>query len=72
MIEDAAYSMYQNNLDVKFFHELGKNKERTFTVFSGGKIFNMTGLRVGWAYGPVSHISTLKLRSDTSIPSCVD
>lgn len=34
------------------FATVGNNWNRTITVFSGGKLFNATGWKVGWAIGP--------------------
>jgi aspartate/methionine/tyrosine aminotransferase len=72
VIEDAAYFAYTNDISLSFFHEFDNNKDKTFTVFSGGKIFNMTGLRVGWAFGPALLIRPLKELTGAIFPSCVD
>jgi len=72
VIEDAAYFAYTNDTPLCFFHEFDNNKDKTFTVFSGGKTFNMTGLRVGWAFGPALLIRALKEESGAVVPSCVD
>lgn len=49
VVEDCAYSVYVNGTKpVRYFHEFGNNIEKTFTVFSAGKIFNTTGNRIGW------------------------
>lgn len=49
VLEDCAYSVYVNGpKPVRYFHEFGKNIEKTYTVFSAGKIFNTTGNRIGW------------------------
>lgn len=34
------------------FANIGNNWDRTISVFSGGKLFNATGWKVGWAIGP--------------------
>ena len=34
------------------FASLGDNFNRTVTVYSGGKLFNATGWKCGWAIGP--------------------
>ena len=34
------------------FATLGNNYEKTISLFSGGKLFNCTGWKVGWAIGP--------------------
>jgi len=47
--EDAAYFPYViGDNKVVYFSSIKNNYERTITFFSGGKIFNVTGLRVGW------------------------
>jgi len=35
-----------------FFTTIGKNWERTITIFSGGKLANATGWKVGWMIAP--------------------
>jgi aspartate/methionine/tyrosine aminotransferase len=34
------------------FAAVGNNWERTVSVYSGGKLFNATGWKLGWAIGP--------------------
>lgn len=34
------------------FATIGNNYEKTFTIFSGGKLFNCTGWKVGWTIAP--------------------
>ena len=34
------------------FATIGDNWKRTISVFSGGKMFNATGWKVGWGIGP--------------------
>ena len=34
------------------FATIGNNWDRTITVFSGGKLFNATAWKLGWAIGP--------------------
>lgn len=49
VIEDLAYFAHLANYKkLKSFSAIGNNKDKTFTVFSGGKLFNATGLRCGW------------------------
>jgi len=52
VIEDCAYFCYTNLKDrgIKYFHEIGDNFKRTYTIFSGGKVFNATGVRLGWCF----------------------
>lgn len=35
-------------------------RERTLSVYSGGKIFQATGVRCGWVIGPANLINTVK------------
>jgi kynurenine aminotransferase len=53
VLEDAAYFPYVlDDKKVRFFSQISEqNFNRTLSVFSGGKIFNVTGLRVGWVIG---------------------
>ena len=59
--EDAAYFPYllEGNKMV-YFASIGNNYDRTITFFSGGKVFNVTGMRVGWMIGHPKHIQKLK------------
>lgn len=34
------------------FATIGNNWHRTITVYSGGKLFNATAWKIGWAIGP--------------------
>jgi len=34
------------------FSTIGSNFNKTITTYSGGKLFNATGFKVGWAVGP--------------------
>ena len=53
VIEDMAYFAYlAKEKKLKSFSAFGNNKEKTFSVFSGGKLFNVTGVRCGWTIGP--------------------
>jgi aspartate/methionine/tyrosine aminotransferase len=53
VLEDAAYFPYLlgGKKVVHFANVSPKNANRTLTAFSGGKVFNVTGLRVGWCIG---------------------
>ena len=47
--------MFENNGQKKthtVFASIGKNWERTITLFSGGKLYSATGWRIGWAIAP--------------------
>lgn len=58
VIEDLAYFAYLGrNKKLKSFSAYGNNKNKTFSVFSGGKLFNVTGVRCGWAICPADLVS---------------
>ena len=38
------------------FATLGDNWKRTISVYSGGKLFNATGWKIGWTIGPANII----------------
>lgn len=49
VLEDQAYCPYVNEgFKLTSFHEIGNNWQKTFTTYSGGKMMNVTGARVGW------------------------
>jgi aspartate/methionine/tyrosine aminotransferase len=53
VISDEVYNFLTfDKLKHQFFAKVGNNWDRTVTVFSGGKLFNCTGWKVGWAIGP--------------------
>lgn len=70
VIEDCSYCVYvnQNHKKIKYFHEFGQNFEKTFTVFSAGKIFNTTGNRLGWSFA--SKTNTEKLANQMRTSNC--
>jgi aspartate/methionine/tyrosine aminotransferase len=67
VIEDMAYFAYLvNEVKLKSFSSLKNNREKTFTVFSGGKLFNITGLRCGWTIGPSDCLKKLQYSIEMS------
>ena len=53
VISDEVYEMLTfDGLPHVGFATIGNNWDRTITVFSGGKLLNATGWKVGWAIGP--------------------
>jgi len=52
-ITDEVYEMLTFD-DHEHFHfaSIGDNWERTVSIFSGGKLLNATGWRIGWVIGP--------------------
>lgn len=64
IIEVAVYFPFiQKGNELIYFSSLGNNFERTLTVFSGGKIFNTTGIRIGWIIGNSKLIDQLSVTS---------
>lgn len=55
MIEDAAYFLYHSDQTphIPFGSISQKNFNRSMTVYSAGKMFNITGIRVGFSFGPI-------------------
>ncbi len=53
VIFDSVYNFltYDDNKHHNFA-TIGNNWDRTISVYSGGKLFNATGWRLGWAIGP--------------------
>ena len=53
LLSDEVYEflLYDGHEHVSYA-TLGDNWKRTITVFSGGKLLNCTGWKVGWAIGP--------------------
>ena len=49
------YFLPYDGKEHNLFANFGRNYERTVTIFSGGKLFNATGWRLGWIIGP-SHL----------------
>ena len=53
VIADEVYEFTNlHNQEFVRFSSIPNMKERTVSVFSGGKLFSCTGWRVGWAIGP--------------------
>jgi aspartate/methionine/tyrosine aminotransferase len=49
------------------FASIGNNFNKTVTVYSGGKLFNATGWKCGWAIGPQNLIKPAGLLTYASI-----
>ena len=49
------------------FAAVGNNWQRTVTIYSGGKLFNATGWKVGWAVGPKHLINNAQLHMYASM-----
>jgi aspartate/methionine/tyrosine aminotransferase len=52
-VHDSVYDFlaYEGHTHIPFA-SIGKNWNRTLTVYSGGKLLNATGWKVGWAIAP--------------------
>lgn len=74
VIEDAAYCVYlSDGTKLVYFHEIDNNFDRCVTLFSGGKIFNTTGMRTGWMVGPEKIVSSVKSHYVDTFPnSCLE
>ena len=48
------------------FATVGNNWERTVSIFSGGKLLNCTGWKVGWSVGPQNLIRLGSIISNTT------
>lgn len=74
VIEDCAYAVYLNkNINITYFHELANNFQKTYTVFSCGKIFNTTGNRIGFCFSSPELIKKFNYYlSDKNPPGAMD
>lgn len=52
VISDDVYDFLSFNTDYKVFANYGDNWRKTITIYSGGKLMNCTGWKVGWMIGP--------------------
>jgi len=57
VISDEVYEdlPYDGHVHTRFA-TIGDNWEKTITIYSGGKKFNCTGWKIGWAIGPAKLI----------------
>lgn len=57
VIADEVYDFLTfDGLKHVSFASIGENWRRTITIYSGGKLLNATGWKIGWAVGPASLI----------------
>ena len=47
------------------FATIGDNWKRTISVFSGGKMFNCTGWKIGWGIGPKQLVRQAVIMNDS-------
>ena len=53
VVSDEVYNFLTfDGLEHHYFATVGNNWDRTVSVFSGGKLYNCTGWKVGWSVGP--------------------
>lgn len=60
MINDAVYDfLVYDDHQHHVFANIGNNWERTITIYSGGKLINATGWKVGWVIANTKLINLL-------------
>ena len=53
VVADEVYDFLTfDDIEHVSFASIGDNWQRTVSIYSGGKLFNATGWKVGWAIGP--------------------
>ena len=68
VISDDVYEyLIYDGKHTTLFGSLGDNYLTPVSVFSGGKLFNATGWKVGWAIGPADIINAASVVSTTTI-----
>ena len=67
MLSDEVYDFltFDGNKHVSFA-TIGDNWNRTISVYSGGKLLNATGWKVGWSIGPSEIIKLGGINYNTS------
>jgi aspartate/methionine/tyrosine aminotransferase len=72
VISDEVYEMLTfDGVPHHHFATIGNNWNRTVSVFSGGKLFNSTGWKVGWSVGP-EEIINLGAIVNSAVYYCVN
>lgn len=67
VIEDMAYySFIRPGTYLGSFSQFNNNKEKTFSIFSGGKLFQITGIRCGWVIGPAKFVKELRVSVEST------
>jgi aspartate/methionine/tyrosine aminotransferase len=65
--DDVNYSTPYDGLTYRAFaNNCPENFKKTITVYSGSKLFNATGWKIGWAIGPENLISNSALAHEAS------
>jgi len=66
VIADEVYEfLVYDKTDYTYFANIGENFKRTISVFSGGKLFNATGWKVGWSIGPKELLKNASVLTNT-------
>jgi aspartate/methionine/tyrosine aminotransferase len=67
VISDEVYDFltYNENTHIPF-STIEDNWYRTITIYSGGKLLNATGWRIGWAIGPSKLIKHGRIINNTT------
>ena len=52
VISDDVYDFLSFDGDYQIFANYGDNWKKTITIYSGGKLMNCTGWKIGWIVGP--------------------
>jgi len=66
VLADEVYDFltFDNHVHTPFA-SIGNNWERTVSIYSGGKLFNATGWKLGWSIGPAAIIKMGGIISNT-------
>ena len=67
VISDDVYDFLTFDRDYKVFANYGDNWKKTLTIYSGGKLMNATGWKVGWMVGPAELTKEASLIHESSI-----
>ena len=68
VISDEVYDfLCFDGIDFKRYASIDDNYKRTVTVWSGGKLFNATGWKVGWAVGPPEILKQASLHTYATV-----
>ena len=67
VLSDDVYDFLTFESDYKIFANYGDNWKKTITVYSGGKLMNATGWKVGWIIGPEQIVKEASLVHESGI-----
>ena len=69
VVSDEVYEFLIFNEDAEpynYFANIRNNFRKTFSVFSGGKLFCATGWKIGWTIAPADILAPAQLISNTA------